>query len=73
MDQRDQALLDKQLRWLKPSPRNDGTMMLAIVAVFFAGITLGGLLSEHQGAPLQLTSNDAAISTSSDAAPPVRQ
>ncbi len=35
MDQRDQELLDKQLRQLNPSPRSDGVMILAILAVFF--------------------------------------
>jgi len=35
MDQRDQELLDKQLRQLNPSPRSDSVMMLAILAVFF--------------------------------------
>jgi hypothetical protein len=29
MDQRDQELLDKQLRQLNPSPRSDGVMILA--------------------------------------------
>jgi hypothetical protein len=38
MDQRDQELLGKQLRQLNPSPRSDSVMMLAILAVFFAGM-----------------------------------
>jgi hypothetical protein len=59
MDQRDQELLDKQLRGLNPSPRNDGVMVLAVLAVFFAGMTLGSFLSAYKSEPMQLASNDA--------------
>jgi len=59
MDQRDQELLDKQFRWLRPSPRNDGVMVLAIVAAFVAGITFGGALFAHESDPAQIVSNDA--------------
>jgi hypothetical protein len=57
MDQRDQELLDKQLRGLRP-PRNDGVMILMVVAVFFAGMTLGGVLFAHEK-PMRIASNDA--------------
>jgi hypothetical protein len=57
MDQHDQELLDKQLRGLNPSPPNDGIMVLAILAVFFAGMTLGGFLSAYQSEPMQIASN----------------
>ena len=46
MTRRDQELLDRQLRGLHIQPRRDGTMILAIVAVFLAGIFLGNLRSE---------------------------
>jgi hypothetical protein len=59
MDQRDQELLDKQLRRLNLSPRNDGVMVLAILIVFFAGMTLGGFVSAYKSEPLQIASNDA--------------
>lgn len=59
MDQRDQELLDKQLRGINPSPRNDGVLILAIVAVFLAGIILGGFLSAYKSEPMQIASNDA--------------
>ena len=59
MNQRDQELLDKQLRWLRPSPPNAGVMVLAIVAVFVAGITLGGTVFAHESDPMQIVSNDA--------------
>jgi hypothetical protein len=64
MNQRDQELLDKQLRHLNPYPRNDGVMMLAIVAVFFAGMALGNFLFAYEGQPLQIASNDAMLATS---------
>jgi hypothetical protein len=67
MNQRDQELLNKQFRWLSPSPRNDGVVILAIVMVFFTGIALGGTVFAHLSDPMQLGSNDAtaAISPSS--------
>jgi len=46
MTRRDQELLDRQLRGLHIQPRHDGTMILAIVAIFLAGIFLGNLRSE---------------------------
>ncbi len=47
MDQRDQELLDKQFRWLRPSLRNDSIMVLTLVAVCLGGITLGGAFLAH--------------------------
>jgi hypothetical protein len=70
MDQRDQELLDKQLRRLNPSPRNDGVIVLAILAVFFAGITLGGFLSAYKSEPMQIASNDATPAISIPNVPP---
>lgn len=58
MDQRDQELLDKQFRTLTPPRRNDGVMILAIVSVFFAGITVGGLLAEKKSEPIRTAAND---------------
>jgi hypothetical protein len=43
MEQHDWELLDKQVLGLRP-PRNDSALVLTIVAVFFAGMILGGLL-----------------------------
>ena len=42
-DRRDQELLDKQVRRFGPAPRQDGTTYLALVAVFFAGMTFGAV------------------------------
>jgi hypothetical protein len=46
MTRRDQELLDRQLRGLCIQPPPTGTMMLAIMAVFIAGIFLGNVRSE---------------------------
>jgi hypothetical protein len=46
MTRRDQELLDRQLRGLHIPERHDGTVILAIVAIFLAGIFLGSLRSE---------------------------
>jgi hypothetical protein len=58
MNQRDQELLDKQLRRLNP-PRSDGVMILAILAVFFAGMALGGFLFPYKSEAMPIASNDA--------------
>ena len=43
MDRRDQELLDTQMKRFQPPSRRDGLMILAIVGVFLAGMTAGGL------------------------------
>ncbi|HML06716.1 MAG TPA: hypothetical protein VK430_01115 [Xanthobacteraceae bacterium] len=58
MNRRDQELLDKQLRRLDP-PRHDGTIILMVVATFFAGLIIGGVISAHEGEPMRIASNDA--------------
>jgi hypothetical protein len=63
MDKHAQKLLDKQLRGVIP-PRHDGVMILALVAVFFAGLALGDALFAHQSQPTQIASSDAAASIS---------
>jgi hypothetical protein len=45
MTRRDQALLDRQLRGLHIPERRDGTMIMAIVMIFLAGLFLGNLRS----------------------------
>jgi hypothetical protein len=73
MDQRDQELLNKQLRGLSP-PRNDGVMILMVVAVFFAGMTLGGILFAREKS-MRIASNEAtaAIFLPNGAPPIMRQ
>src|SRR6266567_913432 len=57
--QRDQELLDKQLRQLSPYPRGDGVLILAMLAVFFSGMALGGFLFAYENEPVQIALNDA--------------
>lgn len=63
MDQRDQQLLDRQLAHVGPPPRHDGMLMLAITAVFFAGIAVGGVIFAKQGEPSMRTAAMAPPST----------
>lgn len=51
MNRRDQELLDKQLHAIYVPPRNDGVLTLALLAVFFAGIALGGFLYAYTSEP----------------------
>jgi hypothetical protein len=57
MDQHDWELLDRQLRGPNPSPRNNGGMFLTVVAIFFTGMTLGGILFAHESKPMRIASN----------------
>jgi hypothetical protein len=61
MNRRDQELLDKQLHSIYVVPRNDGVLILAVLAMFFAGIALGGFLFAYtaQPGPLRVASNNA--------------
>jgi hypothetical protein len=44
MNRRDAELLERQLHSVYVAPRGDGVLMLVILAVFFAGIALGGFI-----------------------------
>lgn len=57
MDRRDRELLDKQLRVFYPR-RDDGIMFLTVVAVFFAGVALGGVLFPHQNEAKRITPSE---------------
>ena len=61
MNRRDRELLETQLHSVYAAPRNDGVLMLAILAVFFAGIALGGFLFAYtdQPGPMRVASNNA--------------
>jgi hypothetical protein len=48
MDQHDQEFLSKQLRQLPPSSRGGPTVMLAMVAIFLAGVTIGALMFDYK-------------------------
>jgi hypothetical protein len=71
MNRRDQELLDKQLHGVTVAPRHEGVIMLAILAIFFAGIALGGFLYAYTSKPVQLAANDTLAAFSGmQAAPP---
>jgi hypothetical protein len=55
MNRHDQELLDKQMRRLS-APRNDGVIAVMLAVMFVVGMTLGGVLSEHETEPAQIAS-----------------
>jgi hypothetical protein len=55
MNRHDQELLDKQMRRLS-APRNDGVIAVILAVMFVVGMTLGGVLSEHETEPAQIAS-----------------
>jgi hypothetical protein len=68
MTRRDQELLDRQLRGLGIAPRYDGMTILAIVAVFVAGVWLGNLHSETV-ATVHINATEMALSAPSGSNP----
>jgi hypothetical protein len=60
MTPHDQELLDKQLRGID-NRAPGGVLMLALAAVFFAGMAAGGFLFAYTDEPpLRLAANDVA-------------
>lgn len=61
MNRHDRELLQKQLHAAYIAPRHQDVMMAAIVAVFLAGVAVGGFLYAHTGHPgsMHLASNAA--------------
>jgi len=68
MTRRDQELLDRQLRGLGIQPRHDGAMIMAIVAIFLAGMFLGNLRSEA-GQTVHFSATETAQSAPSGSNP----
>ncbi len=70
MDQRNQELLDKQLRRLNPFPQDEAVTVFSVLAFFLASVALGGfmalrgLVSAHKSEPMQIASNDATPAVS---------
>jgi hypothetical protein len=72
MTPHDQQLLEKQLRGIDNRPP-DGILMLAIAAVFFAGMAVGGFLFAYTDQPpLRMAANDIAAQTSQHVLPTTR-
>ena len=72
MNRRDQELLDKQLHGVLPGPRHDGALALAILAIFLAGMTIGGFLTAvTDEPPIRVASNEAGLVAPPPAAPSV--
>ena len=63
MNTRDQALLDKQLRWLNPARRRGGARLLATAAVLLAGITFGGSMFAYASHPRPIASPESIVET----------
>jgi hypothetical protein len=70
MEQRDWELLDKQLQGHQ-TQRNDGLIVSTVVAVFIAGLVVGGLLVPHESELMRIASNDVrtVISLANGATP----
>jgi len=60
MTRQEQELLQRQLRALHPAPRHDGVMIIAAVALFAAGLVLGGALGGYRSEPTRTASIEAA-------------
>jgi hypothetical protein len=69
MDQHDQELLDRQVGRIAPLPRSDGVMLLAIMAVFFGGMALGGFLFGYESGPTRIAADNAPPALSFPHAP----
>ncbi|MGO9698460.1 MAG: hypothetical protein ACLPX7_04260 [Xanthobacteraceae bacterium] len=69
IDRRDQELLNKQLRRFSPAPRTGGTMILALVAVFLAGMTAGAFSFGYKGEPMRMAVMAAALAQPINALP----
>jgi hypothetical protein len=72
MTPHDQQLLEKQLRGIDNRPP-EGILILAIAAVFFAGMAVGGFLFAFTDQPpLRMAANDIAAQTSQPVLPTTR-
>ena len=64
MNKRDVELLDKQLWGVSPNFRTADTIGLALVGVFLAGMTIGGVLFANDSKRMQMESHDTATGIS---------
>jgi hypothetical protein len=72
MTPHDQELLQKQMHAIDDGPPG-GVLMLALAAVFFAGMAVGGFLFAYNDQPpLRLAANDVAAHNSQPVLPTTR-
>jgi hypothetical protein len=72
MTPNDQELLDKQLRAIDVRPP-EGIIMLALAAVFFVGMAVGGFFFAYTDQPpLRMAANDTAAHSSQPVPPMTR-
>ena len=72
LNRRDKELLDKQLRRFSPATRSDGTLILAMVAVFLAGMTVGGFAFAYKVDPTRMAATATALAPQVNALPIAR-
>jgi hypothetical protein len=70
MDRRDWELLDQQMRRYN-APRSNSLVGLTVAVVFLIGLVLGGILSNHKTAPVQVASNNATVAYFTHGSPPI--
>jgi hypothetical protein len=72
MTPQDQELLEKQLHGIDNRPP-EGVFMLAMAAVFFTGMAIGGFLFAYTDQPpLRIAANDIAAHTDQPVLPTMR-
>ena len=73
MDQRDMELLDRELWGVSHSPPpNTAIIGFIVIAIFFAGMALGGILFANEGKAPQIATNDALAAILQSGSPVVR-
>ena len=60
MDQRDQKLLQKQLRVINGAPQRPGVIIVTVLMVFLTGVSLGSLLAGPTSESTRVAATDVA-------------
>jgi hypothetical protein len=63
MNRHDRDLLERQMSHVQPPPHRDGILILAMVGVFIAGLTVGGLIFTFGSNPSTSTASDDGRTT----------
>jgi hypothetical protein len=73
MDQRDMELLDRELWGVgHHPPQNTAITGFSVIAMFFVGLALGGILFASESKPPQIGSNEAMTAILQSESPVVR-